>query len=485
MLGCCSGHAGLVYSTILSPLGGSDASVTAMAVDAAGNVYLTGVTSDAAFPSTPGVIQPQFGGGVCTYGILGPGPLVPQQYFTCTDAFVMKLDSSGSVVFATFLGGSGEDRATSISVDGAGNIYVAGISGSANFPRVPGSAFEGPGPAFVVKLDASGTTLLYSAFLPGTGDLPFLAPFQSNVPSPSLKIVMATDAEGNAWFAANASSGFPVTSGALASSGPMVVGKLDPSGSRITYGTYFGGTGFNSVGGIVLDGAGAVYLTGKTCSSDFPVTPGASQAALPDHDCAGFVSKFDPYGSGLIYSTYIGGGSYAYPSQIHVDAAGNAYVLGVAQGSQFPVTDGAFQSTWVPGSAFLMKLSADGTAVVYATNLYFPGAPAMALDVDPEGNAYVAGQTTAVFPASADAFQASYAGGGDDVFIARFAPDGSLSAGTYLGGTSYESAFAIAAVSDGSVVVCGTTNSVDFPATAGRGPGYFVSRLSIAGSPNQ
>ena len=474
---CCAAHAALDYSTILPALG-YGTTIASMTADANGNVYLTGATSNPGFPATPGSLQPKFGDGLCTYG--GGGPFSPPVYFSCTDAFVIKLDANGNLVFATFLGGSGQDRATSIGVDGAGNIYVAGISGSWNFPRAPGSAFSGYGPAFVVKLDPTGSTLLYSAFLPGTGTQPFIAPFQSNVPSSMANIVMAVDENGNAWFAANATPGFPVTADALRASGPIVMGELDPTGSQLLYGTYLGGSGYDSVGAIALDSSGNVYLTGSTNSADFPVTPGAMQTTLPKGAADAFVLKLNPSTAALAYSTYLGGGSAPHPSRIRVDAAGDAYVLGSLPGALFPVTAGAFQSAWSPLAAFLTKLTADGAALVYSTFLYFPGAPAQALDVDADGNAYVAGQTNADFPASPNAFQPSFGGGPGDVYIARFAPDGAFAEGTYLGGGSYESAFAIASLPDGSVAVSGVTNSTDFPATSGAGPGYFVARLTIS-----
>src|ERR1700694_2328296 len=130
---------GLVYSHVLPSLG---AHITAMTTDSAGNVYITGATQVFAFPATPGVVQPKFVGGDCSYAVL-PGQ--PPQGFVCPDAFVIKLDAQGNIAFATYLGGSGYDEATSIGVDGAGNIYVAGITTSFNFPQATGMRFGGRG----------------------------------------------------------------------------------------------------------------------------------------------------------------------------------------------------------------------------------------------------------------------------------------------------------------------------------------------------
>jgi len=158
---------GLVYSHILPPLG---VHITAMTTDSAGNVYVTGSTQYSLFPATPGVVQTKFAGGDCSYPVL-PGQ--PPQGFTCPDAFVIKLDAQGNVVFATLLGGAGFDEATSIALDGAGNIYIAGITTSFNFPQAAGMRFAGRGPTFLAKLNPTGTALLYTALIQGTGDLPF------------------------------------------------------------------------------------------------------------------------------------------------------------------------------------------------------------------------------------------------------------------------------------------------------------------------
>jgi len=169
-----------------------------MATDSAGNVYLTGSTGQF-FTATPDVVQPNFNGGSCTYG---GSPFMPPDNFPCPDAFVIKLDANGNVVFATFLGGTGWDQGTSIGVDGKGNIYVAGVTNGYRWPNPPDSAFKGPAATFIAKLNPSGTALLYLNFLPGTGLLPFAAPFQSNVPSAGDTIAMTVDSAGNVYFAA-------------------------------------------------------------------------------------------------------------------------------------------------------------------------------------------------------------------------------------------------------------------------------------------
>jgi uncharacterized protein (TIGR03437 family) len=460
------------------------AKITAAAVDAAGNVYLTGSTEDASFQTTPGVVQPNFGGGTCV-SYFG-GPLNPSGY-TCDDAIVVKLDPMGNLVFATFLGGGGLDDGTAIAVDVSGNIYVAGTTSASsqnvpnNFPVTSGAAFNFTNESafaplgFIAKLNPSGTRLLYSTLIPAA------------------VAGIAVDTQDNACFSATVlAPAFPTTPGAFQTSGVegwshAIAGKLNPAGSALSYGTYLGGTGNDYAAGIAIDAAGDVYITGMTGSPDFPVTAGALETTLPSPTLwSAFVTKLNPSGSSLIYSTYLGGSDYDYGTAVRVDGQGNAYVLGVAGSSDFPVTSGAFQSTvsqgqWLPGSpaGFLSKLNPSGSALVYST--YLSGADAF--DIDPAGDAYVTGQAGAGFPVSSGALQRCLAGGGTDLFVASFDPQGALAAATYFGGAGVDTPGAIAAFPDGTQIVAGETTSPDFTgAQAGLNvsPVAFAAKLQIA-----
>jgi hypothetical protein len=412
----CLAQDGLDYSRILPFQGNQYASeVTAMTTDSTGNIYLTGWTNEANIPVTPGVVQPRFNGGVCTNG--------PTSEVPCPVPFLIKLDGQSHVVFATYLGGY---QPTSISLDAAGNIYIAGIS--TGIETIPGSKFTG-GATFIYKLNPSGTTFLYTAAIPGTGPLPFNMPGGSNVPPAGVSISMAVDSAGNAYFVAEGSSGFPVTSNPIQSSGPMVVGKLGPTGQTLLYATYFGG----SPGAIAVDSSGNAYLTGSASTSDFPVTKGALQTTSTPNSSPAFVAKLDAAG-GLTYATYLGGSSSASGAAIRVDSSGNAYVLGTLSSTTFPVTPGAYQTTYQLGgsAAFLAKLNPDATALVYATYVSTNSLPPGILDVDAAGNAYASGQAGGGFVASPDALQPCRAGGAD-TFVLELAPDGTFAAATYLG----------------------------------------------------
>jgi uncharacterized protein (TIGR03437 family) len=475
---------GLFYSKILPPSG---ATVAAMATDAAGNVYLTGSTVQD-FTTTPGVVQPKYNGGSCTHGgsPFAP-PFLPPDSFSCPDAFVIKLDSNGNVVFSTFLGGTGWDQGTSIGVDGAGNIYVAGITNGYRWPNPPDSAFKGPAATFVAKLNPSGTALLYLDFIPGTGLLPFAAPFQSNVPNLSDNIAIAVDAPGNVYFTSTGTPGFPVTSNPLQTKGLIVVGKLDPTGSQLIYGTYLGGSGniFASAGGIAIDASGNAYVAGGTNAPDFPVTAGALQTTLPPNTSNAFLVKLNSAGNGLIYGTYLGGNSFSKASQVRVDSSGNAYVLGSLNSAGFPVTPGAYLTNYAGNDSFLAKLDSNGATLVYSTFLFTGGLPPSIFDIDSVGNAYFGGQAGVDFHVSADALQ-SCPGGGSDAVIAELTADGKFGAATFLGGSSFENVFAIAIAHDGAVLLAGKTNSSDFPVTQGSiaPPGLFISKLRISDPSN-
>ncbi len=456
-----------------------------MTTDAAGNIYLTGWTEESNLPVTPGVVQPKFSGGSCTYGSMGaPNPLPPPPVeFPCPDAFVVKLDVHGSIVFATYLGGPHFDQGTSIGLDASGNIYVAGVTTA--FPAMPGSKFTG-GATFIAKLNPAATALLYTASIPGTGPLPFLMPFGATTPPPGVALSMAVDQAGNAYFAASGTSGFPVTANALQTRGPMVVGKLDPTGQNLAYGTYLGGLSRDALddpSSIVIDSLGNAYLTGSTNSTDFPVTQGVLQTTLTPGTSNAFVVKLNPSGR-LAHSTFLGGSSFAHGGVIRIDSSGNAYVLGSLNSGGFPVTPGAYQSTFNlnGSSAFLAKLNADATALIYATYLSTYSVPPSILDVDAAGNAYVSGQAGAGFMVSADALQPCRAGGAD-AFVIQFAPDGKFTVATYLGGSGEDIAYALNAVGNGTVILAGLTTTADFLVTQDSPvspPGDFLAKFRIA-----
>jgi Beta-propeller repeat len=364
---------GLLYSTYLG--GGGDDHGNSVALDGAGSAYVAGYTTSADFPTTPGAFD--------TTGSF--------------DAFVAKFDASGALVYSTYLGGGEDDSSFGVAVDGSGSAYVTGRTNSANFPTTPG-AFDttyAQVDAFVTKLNASGTALVYSTYLGGFG-------------GPDSGARVALDGTGSAYVAGSTGSfDFPTTPGAFDTMfvGPLdaFVTKLNVSGSDLLYSTYLGGGG---VGGdeahaLAVDGAGIVYLTGRTGSADFPTTPGAWDTTYGGQYDA-FVTKLNASGAALLYSTYLGGsGGPDYGDGVAVDGAGSAYVTGTTPSADFPTTAGASDMSWNGSDdAFLTKLDASGAALGYSTYLGGSGGDHGAdISLDGAANAYVTGTTSSAnFP---------------------------------------------------------------------------------------
>jgi hypothetical protein len=266
---------------------------------------------------------------------------------------------------------------------------------------------------------------------------------------------------------------------------PLVI---DPS---LAYSTYLGGSIGESGAGVAVDSTGAAYVTGFTDSTDFPTTAGAFDASANGGDDA-FVTKLDPAGSGLAYSTYLGGSDNDLGYGIAVDSTGAAYVTGLTGSTDFPTTAGAFDMSANGGfDAFVTKLSPTGSSLAYSTNLGGSDAErGFGIAVDSAGSAYVTGLTdSADFPTTAGALDTSY-NGAEDAFITKLNAAGSgLAYSTYLGGSSTDDGFGIAVDSTGAVYVTGLTGSTDFPTTAGAfdtsyngAEDAFISKLNAAGS---
>jgi len=394
----------VVYS---ENLGGEGTSAASIAVTATGEVFLAGGTGNPSFPATAGAFQTTIG-DTCS----------PTTVACSGDAFVMKLDSTGNVVYATYLGGSDVDSANAISIDAQGDAYVAGQTYSTNFPitngafqkTAPACASSRCGHAFVAVLNPTGTGLIYASYLGGSGN--------------DSANATAVDTTGKFYITGVAGTpDFPTTPGALLTTftttgGISFVAKIDPLQSGIAslvYSTFLGGTDKSEGGqgnGIVIDAQGNAYVTGTTSSTTFPTTPGAFLTTLnpPANQPAaatGYVVELNSSGSSIIFGTYLGdtsgpGPCPDSPKALALDSSG-VYVVGITKSRHFPTTLGAFQTASTGGSAgFVSKLNPGGTALVYSTLLGGTGpaddvcAPvdsASGIVLDASGNAYVAGIT--------------------------------------------------------------------------------------------
>lgn len=462
-------------------LGGNNADEGAgIALDSAGNAYVTGSTSSVNFPTSLGAYQSTCGG-------------CPDE----SDAFVTKLDPRGStLVFSTYLGGSDSDEGIAVAVDSSG-VYVTGDTFSPDFPTTPGAFQTNPGggtcgsppfpcpDAFLTKLDPSGSALVYSTYLGGSN-----SEFGHGI---------AVDSSGSAYVVGStASNDFPTTPGAFQttfgggtcgrSAAPCpdaFVTKFDSTGSMLVYSTYLGGSKADEALGIALDSSNNAYVTGFTASADFPTTLGAFQTVLGGGTCSdspcpdAFVTKLDPTGSTLVYSTYLGGDNQDAGAGIALDSSGNAYVTGDTNSSNFPKTPGAFQTSLGGGicgippdtapcaDAFITKLNSTGSGVVYSTFLGGNNEDeGNAIAVDAAGNTYVTGSTSSTNFPTLNAVQGTFGGGLADAFVTKLNAAGSgLVYSTYFGGLNNDEGAGIAVDASGNAYVTGNTNSANFRTT--------------------
>jgi len=453
----------LLYSTFLG--GTSSDYGYGIAVDSSGCAYVTGYTSSSNFPTTVGAWD---------------------TIYNNTDVFVTKFDLTTSLSYSTFLGGSSSEYCYAIAVDSSGCAYVTGYTYSSDFPTTPGAydTIYNSYDVFVTKFNSAGTALLYSTYLGGN--------------SSEYGYGIAVDSSGCAYVTGYTySSDFPTTVGAWDTTyynGDVFVTKFNSAGTALLYSTYLGGSSSEYGYGIAVDSSGCAYVTGYTYSSDFPTTVGAWDTSYYNTDL--FVTKFNSAGTALLYSTFLGGTSYEYnsqygASQIAVDSSGCAYVTGYTQSSDFPITSGAYDSTFNGSTdVFVTKFNSGGTALVYST--YLGGSssdyPYGGIAVDSSGCAYVMGYTNSSnFPTTPGAWDTSYYN--TDLFVTKFNSAGTaLVYSTFLGGSSSEYGYGgIAVDSSGCAYVTGYTSSTDFPITSGAIGSYsngdvFITEINVTGT---
>ena len=435
--------------------GNLDDAGTAIAVDGAGSAYVTGqvFSTAATFPVTVGPELTHNGS---------------------SDVFVAKVNADGTALeYCGYIGGNLEDTGIAIAVDGAGSAYVTGYTDSdeATFPVAVGPDLTyngGTYDAFVVKVNAAGTALVYCGYVGGNG-----FDWGSGV---------AVDGLGAAYVTGHTASDettFPETVGPDLThngSNDAFVAKVNAAGSALVYCGYVGGSGSDRGSAIAVDGSGSAYVTGYTASDEatFPVTGG------PDLTHNGgtydaFVAKVNAAGSALEYCGYIGGNGSDRGSAIAVDGSGSAYVTGYTDSDEttFPVAVGP-DLTFNGGTndAFVAKVNAAGSALVYCGYIGGNGIEAgYGIAVDGLGAAYVAGQTASdetTFPAAVGP-DLTYNGNGD-AFVAKVNTAGTaLVYCGYIGGNSSDAGYGVAVDGSGSAYVAGQTTSDEttFPVAIG------------------
>jgi hypothetical protein len=406
-----------------------------------------------------------------------------------------------TLAYSTYLGGSvaagfgnALDMGLAIAVDGQGNAYVTGSTHSTDFPGTSGSPIQPAingilDDAFVTKINAAGSAIVYSTYLGGSG----------NDDGEGI----AVDGAGKAYvFGDTESSDFPGTGGSPiqpAFGGGIedtFVTKINAAGNAIVYSTYLGGSGNEEAGGIAVDGAGNVYVAGTTDSPGFPGVSHSSLQAANAGAGDAFVTKINPSGTAIVYSTFLGGAGQEFGLAIAIDGARNAYVTGQTFSSGFPGTSGSKLQAAYGGSgdAYVTKINAAGTAIVYST--YLGGSSSeqgRGIAVDAAGNAYLTGATGSTnFPGASISSIQSVFGGQLDGFVTKINAAGSaIVYSTYLGGSAIDQGNGIAVDRNGNAYVAGSTVSPNFPGASGSSiqPAYgggvddgFVVKINAAGS---
>jgi hypothetical protein len=382
---------------------------------------------------------------------------------------------TSELAFSTFLGGSSFDGGEAIAIDAGGNSYVTGKTRSTQFPTTPGPldpSLDGLEDVFVTKLNATGSALIYSTYL-GGGDL-------------DTGSDIFVDTSGNVYLTGrttDADIDYPTTLGAYDTTHngtyDCFVTKINPTGSALIYSTFIGGAFADQAFALAVDNKGSAYITGfagATTGTPFPTTIGAfdtTQNGMQD----AFVTKLNPAGSALVFSTFLGGNAFDAGKGIAVDNLGNAYVTGDTSDASvpFPATVGAFGTTqFGGGDVFLTKLNAAGSALVYST--FFGGGgrevSGWGIAVNSLGNAFVTGSTQSTpFPTTAGAFDTTRNGFMADAFVTKFNVDGSaLVFSTFLGGSNTDLATEISIDNSENVYILGLTDgeiTSDFPTTIG------------------
>ncbi len=427
-----------------------------IAVDSGGNVYVAGLTPSADFP-TQNPYQPSSAGSY--------------------DGFITKFNPTGTaLIYSTYFGGSDEDRVISISVGPANEMFVSGFTYSTNFPTMTPfqSTLRGQNDGFIARFTSSGV-LNYSTYLGGAG-------------GDSCNFIKNIGTDIVAFAGSTGSNDFPVANALQpnsAGSTDFFAGKLNLATNTLIFSTYFGGSGTESMifGSGAIDPAGNVYVGGVSNSFDYPTSPNAFQTENNGSDDA-VVTKISANGSGVIYSTLLGGNLVDSADALAVDSSGNAYVTGFTRSANYPLKNPAQPQLNDP-DAFVTKLNPTGTGLVFST---FLGGQNLergsAIATDAAGNCYVTGRSNSGdFPAKRSLRPPR---GLDDTFVSKFNRDGALLFSTLLGGGGNDYGFAITADNNNNAYITGratrsffTTPSV-FQPTIGGQADAFVTKINTS-----
>jgi hypothetical protein len=399
-------------------------------------------------------------GSAYVVGVTGSTNFPTQSAYDATlngdyDLYVTKFSASGSaLVYSTYLGGSGVDYVSGIAVDGSGSAYVTGSTNSADFPtqNAYDASLNGEYDLFLTKFSPGGNALVYSTYLGGTGT--------------DNGFAVALDGGGNAYVTGSTSSSdFPTLNaydGTQNGAYDAFITKFSAAGNTLVYSSFLGSSGQDAAHAIAVDGTGCAYVAGETWEANFPTVGAYDNSYGGSRDA--FVTKFSAAGNTLSYSTYLGGSKSDDAVGLAVDFSGIAYVTGVTASPEFP-TQNAYDGSHNGGiDAFVTKLSASGASLVYSTFLGGVGSDnGQRIAVGGTGCAYVAGHGDSPgFPTN-NAYDAGF-NGGVDVFVTKLSVSGNLLVySTWLGGSGTDNVYGLAVDANGNAYVAGSTSSADFP----------------------
>jgi len=414
-----------------------------VAVDSSGAIYVTGRTdsnSSPFFPTTGGAYDTSANGD--------------------WDAFVTKFNSNGTLAYSTFLGGGNQDEGWGIAVDNSGNAYIAGFAISSDFPtqsavqKFSNINDSANGNAFVTKLNPAGNALVYSTYLGGEAlDRAYAIAIDSG------GYAYVTGVANSTGFPViPAMTAYQRTNGGA---GDVFVTQLSTGGNALVYSTYLGGSADEIGYAIAVDSSDYAYVTGYTQSSNYPATMGAFDTSYGGGKDA-LVTQLNQTGTALVYSTFLGGSGNDEGHGIAADTSGNAYVAGITYSTDFSTGSAYQGSYGGSGDAFITKINPAGTALTYSTYLGGSGLDeGWAVSIDAARSVYVAGNTlSANFP-TASSIQSSLSGSAD-AFVTKLSSTGaSLSFSSYYGGTGIDRSYGIAVDSGTKVSVVGYAQSTN------------------------
>ncbi len=405
----------------------------ALAIDSSGNVIVAGYSYSTDYPTTDGAYDTTHNG--------------------IRDAMISILDSDlTSLLSSTFIGGSVSYTATALAIDLTGNVFVAGYTWSS-------------GDVFISKLDSDLTSLLASTVIKGRyADRAY---------------ALAIDSSGNVYIAGyTKSADYPVTEGAYDTTFngyyDVFISKLDNDLTSLLSSTFIGESSYEEAYAIAIDLSGNVIIAGATNSTDYPTTEGAYDTTLDGYDV--IISKLDSNLSTLLSSTFVGGSGGDYGEEaraLAIDSSGNVIITGKTSSPDYPITEGAYDTTFGDSSfiyavsdAFISKLDSDLSSLLASTFIGGSSSDyAEALAIDSSGNVLVAGSTRSPdYPVTEGAYDTTP----NDAFISKLDSDlSSLLASTLIGGSNIDSPYALAIDLSGNVFVAGWTRSTDYPVTEG------------------